>query len=67
MPKPAYSIIFDEKCVKGENKERLAKIRWMDDFETESKFTYYGTGWRSLSSWCRRKQLSDVRAERWMY
>ena len=47
VPKPAYSIIFDEKCVKGENKERLAKIRWMDDFETESKFTYYGTGTRN--------------------
>lgn len=47
VPKQAYSIIFDEKCVKGENKERLGKIRWMGNFETESKFTYYGTGTRN--------------------
>lgn len=47
VPKPASSLIFNEKCVRGENKERLARIRWMDDFETESKFTYYGTGTRN--------------------
>ncbi len=46
VPKPACSIIFDEKGVRGENKERLAKIRWFGDFETESKFTYYGVGTR---------------------
>lgn len=47
VPMSAYSLIFDEKGVKGENKERLAKIRWMGDFETESKFTYYGAGTRN--------------------
>ncbi len=47
IPKPAYSILFGERGIKGENKERLAKIRWMGDFETESKFTYYGTGTRN--------------------
>ena len=30
------SSLFDEKSVRGENKERLAKIRWFGDFETES-------------------------------
>lgn len=46
VPKPAYNILFDEKGVKGENKERFAKIHWFGDYETESKFTYYGTNTR---------------------
>ena len=47
VPKPAYSIVFDEKGLKGDNMERIAKIRWQGDFDTESKFTYYGKGTRN--------------------
>ena len=32
---------------RGENKDRYVKIRWQDDFETESRFIYYGTGTRN--------------------
>lgn len=47
VPKPSWSILFDEKGVKGENKERLVKINWAGVMETESKFAYYGTRTRN--------------------
>jgi len=47
IAKNAVSILFDEPGQRGENKDRYVKIRWQDDFETESRFIYYGTGTRN--------------------
>jgi hypothetical protein len=47
VPKPAKKILFDVPGEKGDNKKRLVKIKWQDDFETESSFTYYGKGTRN--------------------
>ena len=42
LPIAAYPIIFNQEKVKGENKDKTVKIRWQNDFETESRLTYYG-------------------------
>lgn len=42
LPIAAYPIIFNQDKVKGENKDKTVKIRWQNDFETESRLTYYG-------------------------
>ncbi len=42
MPKNAISLMFESKGLKEENKERFVKIKWQNDFETESRFIYYG-------------------------
>ena len=47
VPKQAAAILFDEPGVRGTNKDRFVKIRWQDDFETDSRFIYYGTGTRN--------------------
>lgn len=48
MPKSAWSLMFDQPGVRGENKDRTVKIKWQKDFETESRFIYYGkTRWRN--------------------
>lgn len=47
VPKEAASLLFDELGVKGSNKERFVRIRWQDDFTTDSRFIYYGTGTRN--------------------
>lgn len=47
IPKPAYSLIFDRKGVKGENMTSTAKIRWQGSFETTSSLKYYGCGSRN--------------------
>ena len=47
VSKPAVPILFDEPGVKGQNKDRWVKIQWQDDFETESRFIYYGQGTRN--------------------
>ena len=46
VAKNATRILFDTDGVKGENKDRWVKIRWQDDFETDSRFIYYGVGTR---------------------
>ena len=46
ISKPAAPILFDELGAKGETKEKLVKIRWMDGNETNSRFIYYGQGTR---------------------
>lgn len=38
----ASPILFDTPSVKGHNRERDVTIRWQDQFETSSKFKYYG-------------------------
>lgn len=47
IAKPAISILFDEPGVRGENKEKWVKIVWQDDFETDTRFIYYGQGTRN--------------------
>lgn len=47
IPKPAYSLIFNRKGIKGENMTSDAKIRWQGSFETDSSLKYYGCGSRN--------------------
>lgn len=47
ISKTAWSLFFDSPGHKGENKDKTVTIRWQGDFETESRFTYYGTGTRN--------------------
>lgn len=47
VPKEAESILFDSPGERGSNKDRFVKIRWQDDFETDSRFIYYGVGSRN--------------------
>lgn len=47
IAKNAAPILFDEPGQRGENKDRYVTIRWQDDFETDSRFIYYGTGTRN--------------------
>ncbi|MGD9578713.1 MAG: type II restriction endonuclease, partial [Syntrophorhabdus sp.] len=47
IAKPAIKILFDEPGKKGENKDKFVKIKWQDDFTTDSRFIYYGTGTRN--------------------
>lgn len=42
IPINSWQILFDSPGIKGENKDRFVKIRWQDDFETDSRFIYYG-------------------------
>lgn len=45
--KKAWPLLFDKEGIKGENKDKLVTIRWQDDFETDSRFIYYGVGTRN--------------------
>ena len=47
IAKPASSMLFDESGEKGTNKDKYVKIRWQDDFDTDSRFIYYGKGTRN--------------------
>jgi type II restriction enzyme len=47
IPKNAVPLMFDEPGIKGEIKKRCITIKWQNDFETESKFIYYGQGTRN--------------------
>lgn len=42
IPKCAAALLFNTLGVKGENKDKLVKIKWQDDFVTDSRFIYYG-------------------------
>lgn len=42
IPKEAYSLFFDTPGNRGGNKDKFIKIKWQDDFETESRAIYYG-------------------------
>src|SRR5690606_21402511 len=41
------SLLFDAPGEKGSNKEKFVTIKWQDDFETDSRFIYYGVGTRN--------------------
>lgn len=45
--KSAWPLFFDTPGKKGSNDEKFVKIQWQDDFETDSRFIYYGTGTRN--------------------
>jgi type II restriction enzyme len=47
IPKNSISLMFETPGIKGKNKEKFIKIKWQADFETESRFIYYGTGTRN--------------------
>lgn len=47
VPKEAAPLLFDEPGVRGSNKDRFVRIHWQDDFYTDSRFIYYGTGTRN--------------------
>ena len=40
--KSSWSLFFDTPGEKGTNKEALIKIKWQNEFETDSRFVYYG-------------------------
>lgn len=47
VAKNAYRILFDKEGIRGENKDKYVKIRWQNDFFTDSRFIYYGSGTRN--------------------
>ncbi len=47
IPKNSVSLMFDPPGVKGSNDERFITIKWQEDFETRSRFIYYGKGTRN--------------------
>lgn len=47
ISKPSIPILFDEPGSKGLNRERWVKIKWQDNFETDTRFIYYGQGTRN--------------------
>ena len=46
ISKASYPILFDTWGEKGSNKERWVKIKWQNDWESDSRFIYYGRGTR---------------------
>ena len=47
ISKPAIPILFDEAGIKGQNKEKWVNVKWCNDFETTTRFIYYGQGTRN--------------------
>ncbi|MBQ9677245.1 MAG: restriction endonuclease [Prevotella sp.] len=47
ISKEAWSMFLETEGVKGSNVDRYIKIKWQDDFETDSRFIYYGVGTRN--------------------
>lgn len=42
IPLNCWKILFDSPGNKGQNKDRFVTIKWQSDFETDSRFIYYG-------------------------
>jgi len=42
IPKNAAPLLFGAECRRGENKDKWVTIKWQNDFETPSRFIYYG-------------------------
>ena len=47
LHKSSWPLFFETEGQKGSNKDLFATIRWQDDFETSSRFIYYGKGTRN--------------------
>ena len=45
--KNSWHLFLDTPGVRGSNKDIYIRIRWQDDFETESRFIYYGVRTRN--------------------
>lgn len=46
ISKASSPVLFDELGEKGSNKEKWVKVKWQDDWETDTRFIYYGHGTR---------------------
>ena len=46
LHKNSYPLYFSKPGIKGENKDKIVKIRWHNTFDTDSRFIYYGRGTR---------------------
>ncbi|WP_239616370.1 type II restriction endonuclease [Cohnella mopanensis] len=42
IPLDSWEILFDSPGVRGEMKDKFVTIKWQDDFETDTRFIYYG-------------------------
>ncbi len=47
ISKSSWNLFFDTPGVKGANKDVFIKIKWQNQFETDSRFIYYGVGTRN--------------------
>lgn len=47
IPKNCWPLMFDKPGERGCNKDCFVKIKWQKNFETDSRFIYYGTGTRN--------------------
>lgn len=47
ISKDSWKLMFQQKGTKGENLDRLVRIKWQNNFETDSRFIYYGVGTRN--------------------
>lgn len=47
LHKSSWPLFFETEGQKGSNKDLFATIKWQDDFETSSRFIYYGKGTRN--------------------
>jgi len=45
--KNSWHLFFTEQGQKGSNKDKFITIKWQNEFETTSRFIYYGTGTRN--------------------
>lgn len=46
IQKDSWPLLFESPGEKGTNKDHFVRIKWQDDFETTSRFIYYGVGTR---------------------
>lgn len=47
VSKEAWSMFLEEEAIKGTNIDIPIRIRWQNDFNTDSRFKYYGVGTRN--------------------
>lgn len=45
--KNSWELFFETPGIKGNNKDVFITIKWQNDFETQSRFVYYGTRTRN--------------------
>lgn len=47
IAKNSWNILFDVQGQRGTNMDRMVRIRWQEDFYTDSRFIYYGSRTRN--------------------
>lgn len=47
VSKEAWSMFLDKEAIKGTNIDIPIRIHWQNDFDTDSRFKYYGVGTRN--------------------